>query len=154
MSTRKVNPLIQAINSEIRSGRETARTLQQRAKTLEQQRMLLRVKYGPAFKDLDTDTSYVGVYFWDDKPTLSVSLYRLDGFKDQRLTGLLEAFMRWTDTVHEKVDAGSYSKTYSMQLEDVTININARIRSDSETCERVQVGTEIKEVPVYELRCN
>ena len=154
MSTRKVNPLIQAINSEIKSERETARSLQQRAKTLQQQRMLLRAKYGSAFKGLDENQSYVSIYYWDNKPTLSVSLYRLNGFKDQRLTGLLEAFMQWTDQVREEVDAGSYSKTYHMQLDDITVQINARIRSDSETCERVQVGTEVKEVPVYELRCS
>ena len=154
-TTRKVNPLIQAINSEIKSERDTARTLQQRAKTLQKQRMLLRAKYGSAFKGLSDDHSYVSVYFWSNtKPTLSVSLYRLNGFKDERLTGLLGQFMQWTDTVREEVDAGNYSKTYSLEMDDVCIQVHARIRSDSVTCERVQVGTEVKEVPLYELRCN
>jgi hypothetical protein len=154
-TTRKVNPLIRAINNEIQSERETARSLQQRAKTLEAQRMLLRVKYGPVFKDLNEDLSYLNVYFWSNtKPTLSLSLYRLDGFKDQRLTQVLEAFMKWTDEVREEVDASAYRKTYNLELDDVQVSIHASIRSDSATCERVQVGTEVKEVPVYELRCN
>lgn len=154
-TTRKVNPLIQAINSEIRSERDTARSLLQRSKTLQQQRMLLRAKYGSAFKTLDDETSYVNVYFWSStKPTFSITLYRLDGFKDPRLTGLLSTFLQWTDTVTEEVDAGNYSKTYNLELDEVLVQVHARIRKDSDTCERVQVGTSIQEVPVYELRCN
>ena len=154
-TTRKVNPLIKAINSEIQSERETARTLQQRAKILESQRMMMRVKYGPVFKDLDLDQSYLNVFFWSSsKPTLSLSLYRLDGFKDQRLTSVLESFMKWTDQIKEEQDAANYRKTYTLELDDVQVTIHASIRSDSETCERVQVSTEMREVPVYELRCN
>ena len=155
MSTRKVNPLIKAINSEIKSERDTARTLAQRAKVLASQRMMLRAKYGKVFKDLDEDLSYLSVYFWSQsKPTLSLSLYRLDGFKDQRLTRVLESFMAWTDKVKEEADAANYRKSYTFDLDDVEVMIHASIRSDSETCERVQVSTELKEVPVYELRCN
>ena len=156
MSTnRKVNPLIKAINTEIKSERDTARTLAQRAKTLEAQRMMLRVKYGPVFKDLDEDLSYLSVYFWSkDKPTLSLSLYRLDGFKDQRLTQVLESFMKWTDKVKEEADAANYRKSYTFDLDDVEVMVHAAIRKDSETCERVQVSTEMREVPVYELRCS
>jgi len=155
MSTRKVNPLIKAINIEIKSERDTARTLAQRAKVLASQRMMLRAKYGKVFKDLDEDLSYLSVYFWSQsKPTLSLSLYRLDGFKDQRLTQVLESFMAWTDKVKEEADAANYRKSYTFDLDDVEVMIHASIRSDSETCERVQVSTELKEVPVYELRCN
>ncbi len=155
MSTRKVNPLIKAINIEIKSERDTARTLAQRAKVLASQRMMLRAKYGKVFKDLNEDLSYLSVYFWSQsKPTLSLSLYRLDGFKDQRLTQVLESFMAWTDKVKEEADAANYRKSYTFDLDDVEVMIHASIRSDSETCERVQVSTELKEVPVYELRCN
>ena len=156
MSTnRTVNPLIKAINIEIKSERDTARTLAQRAKVLASQRMMLRAKYGKVFKDLDEDLSYLSVYFWSQsKPTLSLSLYRLDGFKDQRLTQVLESFMKWTDKVKEEADAANYRKSYTFDLDDVEVMIHASIRSDSETCERVQVSTELKEVPVYELRCN
>lgn len=155
MKTRKVNPLIAAINNEIQSERETAKTLAQRAKTLAAQRMMLRAKYGPIFKDLDEDLSYLNVFFWSStKPTLSLSLYRLDGFKDQRLTQVLEAFMAWTDKVKEDADAANYRKSYTFDLDDVEVMINASIRSDSATCERVQVSTTVKEVPVYELRCS
>ena len=154
-TTRKVNPLITAINNEIQSERDTARTLAQRAKVLESQRMMLRVKYGPIFKDLDPDLSYLSVYFWSStKPTLSLSLYRLDGFKDERLTQVLESFMRWTDKVKEEADAANYRKSYTFDLDDVEVMVHAAIRTDSETCERVQVSTEMREVPVYELRCS
>lgn len=155
MKTRKVNPLIAAINNEIQSERETAKTLAQRAKTLAAQRMMLRAKYGPIFKDLDQDLSYLSVFFWSkNKPTLSLSLYRLDGFKDQRLTQVLESFMAWTDKVKEEADAANYRKSYTFDLDDVEVMVHASIRSDSETCERIQVSTEMKEVPVYELRCS
>lgn len=155
MSTRKVNPLIKAINSEIKSERDTARTLAQRAKVLASQRMMLRAKYGKVFKDLNEDLSYLSVYFWSQsKPTLSLSLYRLDGFKDQRLTQVLESFMAWTDKVKEESDAANYRKSYTFDLDDVEVMIHASIRSDSATCERIQVSTEMREVPVYELRCS
>lgn len=155
MSTRKVNPLIKAINSEIQSTRDSARKMAERANTLVSKRMALRAKYAKVFKGLDEDRSYVSLYQWGGaKPTLSVNLYSLDGFKDERLTGMLEAFMQWTDTVKEEVDAAYYRKSYTMELDDVQVQINAVIRTDSETCERVQVGTELKEVAVYQLRCN
>lgn len=154
MSTRKVNPLIGAINNSIRESRTSAHRALDWAKALESKRMMIRAKYSGAFKDFDMDRHYLSMYTWADKPMISVSLYSLEGFKDQQLVNMVEFFMGFEHTVRTEEDAAQFARTYEFTLDDVIVLIHARIRSDSETCERVQVGTEIKEVPVYELRCS
>ena len=61
MSTRKVNPLINAVNESIRESRDNAHRMHQRAKDLEAQRMLIRAKFSAMLKDFNTAKHYVSV---------------------------------------------------------------------------------------------
>lgn len=154
MQQRKVNPLIGAINNNIRESRNNAHKALDWAKTLESKRMMLRAKYSGAFKDFDMDRHYLSMYTWTDKPMICVSLYSLEGFKDQQLTQMLDFFMAFDHTVRTEDNAAQFCRTFEFTMDDAVVHIYARIKTDSETCERVQIGTEIKEVPVYELRCS
>ena len=154
MKTRKVNPIIHAVNESIRDSRTNAQRMQQRAKDLESQRMLIRVKFSDMLKGFNTDKHYVGVGLVGTKPQISITLNRLDSFKDQDLTSLLEFLLNKNASIKEEAWPQFHNKDYHAEMDDALVSIHAYIRSDSETCRRIQVGTEMQEVPVYQLQCD
>ena len=82
MSTRKVNPLINAVNQSIRESRDNAHRMQQRAKDLKAQRMLIRAKFSAMLKDFNTDKHYINVSLSGQTPMITITLNKLDSFKD------------------------------------------------------------------------
>ena len=100
-TTRKVNPLIQAVNESIRDSRINAQRMQQRAKDLEAQRMLIRAKFSDMLKGFNTDKHYVGVGLSGQTPQISITLNKLESFKDTDLTNLLEFLVGKEATIKE-----------------------------------------------------
>ena len=153
-TTRKVNPLIQAVNESIRDSRINAQRMQQRAKDLEAQRMLIRAKFSDMLKGFNTDKHYVGVGLSGQTPTISITLNKLESFKDTDLTNLLEFLVGKEATIKEEAWPQFHNKDYHAELDGASVVIHAYVRSDSPTCRRVQIGTQLREEPVYELHCN
>jgi len=156
MNTRKVNPLIRAINNYVQSSKQEGHALITRAKQMEEQRMIIRAKYSGAFKDLNaeeastlfiTSTSY-------HCPVIHLTLHDLEGFKDPKLVDMLGFFLQFTDKVEEKEWARFLNKDYTIQLDDVRISISAYVRDGSPTCRKVATGTRIEEVTTYRIECN
>jgi hypothetical protein len=81
-------------------------------------------------------------------------MMRLDSFKDERLTTLLERLMDYKDDpeVHEYAD--SLNKDFHFKLDDLTVRIAAYVKSDSQTCRRIQTGTKTVEQPIYQMICD
>ena len=154
MSTRKVNPLIQAVNESIRDSRDNAHRMQQRAKELEAQRMIIRAKFSTMLKGFNTHKHYVGVSMSGQTPMISITLNKLDSFKDEDLTNLLDFLVGREAEIKEEAWPQFHNKDYHAELPDAKVVIHAYVRSDSPTCRRVQVGTQLKEEPVWELHCN
>jgi DNA-binding protein YbaB len=154
MSTRKVNPLINAVNESIRESRDNAHRMQQRAKELEAQRMLIRAKFSAMLKDFNTAKHYVSVSMSGQTPLISITLNKLDSFKDTDLTSLLEFLISKNAEIKEEAWPQFHNKDYHAEVEEARVAIHAYVRSDSPTCRRVQVGTQLKEEPVWELHCS
>ena len=154
MSTRKVNPLINAVNQSIRESRDNAHRMQQRAKDLKAQRMLIRAKFSAMLKDFNTDKHYINVSLSGQTPMITITLNKLDSFKDPDLTSLLEFLIGKNADITEEAWPQFHNKDYHTDIEDARVSIHAYVRSDSPTCRRVQVGTELREEPVWELQCN
>lgn len=92
--------------------------------------------------------------------SLDISLRGLDGFKG---TELLETLF-WVETyfnvevkMEEYPASGRKVFTASKPWEHghLDITVSAKLRQDSQSCQRVQVGTtkQVIETPIYELRC-
>ena len=153
MKTRKVNPLVTALNDSIKSTKADAHRVIAKARLLEQSKLALRAKYAGAFKDLhEGDTLWVSVTSYGT--SININLSDLSSFKDSRLVNMLEYFMQFTDKVSQRDWAQFLNKDFVFELDDVTVTIGAYVKSDSDSCRRVQVGTRLEETPVYQLQCD
>jgi hypothetical protein len=151
---RKANPLIQAINEASSKTRREAHELIEKAKVLDQMRMKIRVNYSMLFKDLDLSVHNLYLRTGYYKPTIEVSLHKLESFKDVQLVQLLDFLTDRTEKISTRDWANYLNRDYSFELEDVYINISAYVKADSPTCRKVQVGVKVEEVPQFELVCD
>ena len=122
-------------------------------------------KFVAMAKEMDGET--ISSYIYTSGTAMYVSLHvtHLDGFKDARLAGILDAFefMNPDSNVTDDYAAG-YSRTfrfvYNFRSPDaltivVYATVEAKINADSTTCERVVVGmTKPKAMPIYKLVCD
>ena len=154
MSDRKVNPLTSAINESIRDKRDGARRYNEQAKALQEQRMLIRAKFSKMLKGFNTEKHYVGVSLSCDKPLLTLTMNSLDSFKDIDLAIVLAHLLDMGADIKEEEWPQYHNKDYRAELPDATVVVHAYVRSDSPTCRRVQVGTQLREEPVWELHCS
>jgi hypothetical protein len=151
---RKTNPLIQAISEASEKSRRDGHELISKAKMLEEKRMKIRANYSAIFKDLDLSVHNLYMRTSYYKPSIEVSMNKLESFKDPQLVKLLDFFADQTEKMGTRDWANYLNRDYTFELEDVIINISAYVRSDSPTCRKVQVGVKIEEVAQYELVCD
>ena len=161
MKQRKVNPLITAIKNQIDQYKHEADLLHKKVKRLTTDRMLLRALYAPIFVNLTEDDS-IYIYTHDNnRVQFVVYMHELDSFKDERLTSTISSAMELIGDKVKETDFAQYEhKEYRIStnniyaVEQAELQINAYVKSDSPTCRKVQIGTEIKAVPKYKFECN
>lgn len=107
--------------------------------------------------------SLVGVNSWTgyNSVTVSITVSKLTGFTDPRLTGILEVFefMSPDDTtITEYPEQLNKTVVYSFKLDKMvtaSVAISATIASESPTCKRVQVGVQKGvDKPIYKIVCD
>ena len=158
---RKVNPLITAIKNQIDQYKHEADLLHKKVKRLTTDRMLLRALYAPIFVNLAEDDS-IYIYTRDNnRVQFVVYMHELDSFKDERLTSTISSAMELIGDKVKETDFAQYEhKEYRIStnniyaVEQAELQINAYVKTDSPTCRKIQIGTEIKAVPKYKFECN
>ena len=161
MKQRKVNPLITAIKDQIDQYKREANLAYKKATRLATDRMLLRALYAPIFVNL-TENDSIYIYTHDNNRVQFVVYMReLDSFKDQRLTSTISSAMELIGDKVKETDFAQYEhKEYRIStnniyaVEQAELQINAYVKTDSPTCRKIQIGTEIKAVPKYKFECN
>ena len=92
------------------------------------------------------------------KPVVSIYMYDLDSFKQRELVWTLEYLTNEADKLKGDVDTKDYAESVNRDFHFSTdkweANIVAYVKRDSATCRKVQIGTEIKEVPQYKIVCD
>ena len=154
MAKRTVNPLIKAMNEGIANHRENAKRSMENAKFGLSVKATLRAKYSSLFAGLThKDTVFSFHSSWEEA-TLSVIMMRLESFKDERLTGLLNRLLdhHANPEVHEYAD--HLNKDFHFKLDGLTVRVTAYVKSDSPTCRKVQTGTKTVEQPIYQMVCD
>ena len=151
---RKTNPLIQAINEASSKSRREGHELISKAKMLEEKKMKIRANYSAILKDLDLSVHNLYMRTSYYKPTIDISMNRLESFKDIQLTTLLDFFTSQTEKASTKDWPQYLNRDYTFELEDVIVSISAFVKSDSPTCRKVKIGTRIEEVDQFELVCD
>jgi len=153
MKARKANPLITAINDQIKTYKRDANTFHQKATQLTKDRMLIRALYAPLFANFTRDDQ-VFVSMFGDRIHFNVYMRELDSFKDERLLYILNnAIETISDKVREQDYAQYDHKEYYITTDDVNICITAYVKEDSPTCKKIMTGMEVKEVPTYKFVC-
>lgn len=161
MKQRKVNPLITAIKNQIDQYKREANLAYKKATRLTTDRMLLRALYAPIFVNL-TENDSIYIYTYDNnRVQFVVYMHDLDSFKDERLTSTISSAMELIGDKVKETDFAQYEhKEYRIStnniysVEQAELQINAYVKSDSPTCKKIQIGTEIKAVPKYKFECN
>ena len=105
------------------------------------------------------DDIYNSVHIYpysDGAVSITISLRKLPSFKCKAL----EAMLEYCETlnvgkVESKDYAESLNRDYHFELADGwTIHVNAYVKSDSATCRKIKVGTEVVEQAKWEIQCD
>jgi hypothetical protein len=106
--------------------------------------------------DVMGDEGYVAVETdaWDKKPRLYVSLTKLDSFKDSRLNRVLSLLDDYCPEQEVKEYAEYVNRDYKFKGDKFEAVVLAYVKSDSELCRRVVVGTETIQREKFELVCD
>jgi len=98
----------------------------------------------------------VHIYPYSDTVSITVSLRKLPSFKCKILESILEYCEALNVGKAESSDyAESLNRDYHFNLADNwTMHVNAYVKSDSATCRKIKVGTEIVEQAKWEIQCD
>jgi hypothetical protein len=98
----------------------------------------------------------VHIYPYSDMVSITVSLRKLPSFKCK----ILESILEYCETLNVgKVGSNDYAESlnrdYNFELADNWVmHVNAYVKSDSATCRKIKVGTEIVEQAKWEIQCD
>jgi hypothetical protein len=90
------------------------------------------------------------------QPQISFYLYNLDGFKDERLEAILW-YLSTLDGSREPTSseyAQSLNRTYRFDFGGFNVRVDATVRSDSPTCRKVVVSSELVKQDRYAIQCD
>ena len=83
-----------------------------------------------------------------------ISMHDLSGFKCMELEMVLNTLENLGTVRHTKDWAEYHNRDFRYTVDGVDVWLSVYIKSDSETCKRVAVGTKTTEQVIYEMRCN
>jgi len=151
MKARKLNPFICAINSALNDRQETINSMRKTVSEVKTKKLELRVKYGRLFTDLPGSFT---ISLSCEKPVAYVRMYRLESFKDARLTDFLDKLVALEAKMSSTDYASSLNRAFDCEFSDFRVYIDAYVKDDSPTCRKVVVGTKMEEVNEYEIVCD
>jgi hypothetical protein len=90
------------------------------------------------------------------KPDVCFYLGNLDGFKDERLESILW-YLSTLDGGREPRSCEypqSLNRSYRFDFKDFTVRVDATVRSDSPTCRKIVVSSELVKQDKYAIQCD
>lgn len=158
------------INAAIENLRETQKTLAERVAFLRQYKTEINRLMAPltkAYKDgllswepcLSAERNYT-VNGEGHRAVIGATMRQLDGFKDEKLTKLLERYVHANDMkTADWAESLNRDFHFEFKLPDnnaIAVQLVTYVRSDSETCRKVlkEVKTRVVEDKTYEMVCD
>lgn len=83
-----------------------------------------------------------------------ISMHDLSGFKCMELEMVLNTLENLGTAQRTKDWAEYHNRDYVYDINGIKVYLSVYIKTDSETCKRVAVGTKVQEQVIYELRCS
>lgn len=90
----------------------------------------------------------------DTKVVITFGVHNLSGFKAPELLSALQIAAAFTDEIEEQEYASVRNKDIVYRMPDATVRFACYVKSDSETCKRVEVGRKVEERILYKMVCN
>ena len=151
MKTRKLNPFISALNIALNDRQESVNEMRKTINEVKSKKLELRVKYSRLFTDLPGSFS---ISLSCEKPVAYVHMYKLESFKDARLTNFLDKLIAMDGKISSTDYASIMNRTFTCNFSDFQVYVDADVRDDSPTCRKVVIGTRVEEVLDYEIVCD
>jgi len=125
-----------------------------RIKTLDLRRKAITAMLNKLnIKKHEYTTTFLHVY--SDVVDISISMRRLDSFKDGRLTSVLSVLEDLNPIASNSSEYAEWTeKTYRYKFDDFNVSVTATVRSDSPTCRRVVEEVKMVEELKYKIVCD
>lgn len=157
MKTRKPTPLTRAAEA-FKYGMQDAREAIKRTRlnqaTLENNRISVQLLLGVLYDRTQGIDSYGSVSAYDGIPCISFTLDKVDGFTDPRVVDTLDFLTREFTDVSSNESAQYLYRNYTFKRNDMRVSFSVYVRSDSATCQRVEIGEEVVVQKKYKMVCN
>jgi hypothetical protein len=92
------------------------------------------------------------------KPTVYVSMFSIESFKQAELVNALGYLTELTEKVNGKISsedwAAAINRDFRFDTEEWRVCVHAYVKDDSPTCRKIAVGTELIEHTKYEIVCD
>ena len=154
---RKATPLTQAakaLKQALDSQRTDIRCARERLEMLSKHRISIQLLTGVLFertKNLHSD-AYIGACY--SVPEINFNVYDADGFKAPEIMDTLEFLTREFEDVRTHESNQALYRSYNFSRSDMRVCFNVFVRSDSETCQLVEIGEETQVIKKYKQVCN
>jgi len=104
------------------------------------------------------DAGYIYLSSYGDQIEVRINMYHLDSFKQAELTNLLQYLMVYAEanggSVRNTEWPESLNRDYHFDTDSIRFTVAAYVKSDSETCRKVVIGTEMVEQHKYQIVCD
>jgi len=98
------------------------------------------------------------VHIFAGRPSISVRMYNLESFKQRELVWAIEHLSNETDKLEGKVSTQDYAEAINRDFRFYTDKwdavVTAYVKSDSPTCRKVVIGTQMVEQHKYQIVCD
>ncbi len=154
---RKATPLTQAakaLKQAIESQRSDIRYARERLEMLSKHRISIQLLTGVLFertKNLKSE-AYIGACY--SFPEINFNVYNADGFKAPEIMDTLEFLTREFEDIRTHESDQSLYRSYNFSRNDMRVCFNVFVRSDSETCQLVEIGEQTQIIKKYKQVCN
>lgn len=150
-----------SFSSVLLSAKQSVRHERQRVQRLQGLQVQLQALFG-RFKPITKKAAWSNLYAWDHNAVTLQLSFEVDSLREglsAQVLEFVEAFgdFEATDS-RDHADKWSASRTFEYRCENflgvrVDLELRMKVAEGSESCQKVQVGTEWREEPVYEIQC-
>ena len=154
---RKATPLTQAatiLKQAIESQRADIRCARERMEVLNKHRISTQLLTAVLFERTKSLHSDAYVSAWYGVPEINFNIYDADGFKAPVVMDVLEFLTREFEDVSTHESDQTLYRSYNFSRNDMRVCFNVFVRSDSETCQLVEIGEETVVRKKYKQICN
>lgn len=139
------------LNRAIESAQDNVRYARNNVQELKNKRRLLGRILNALGKAVGDQDHRLFVSYCGD---IHLTMHELPGFKCMALEMVLNTLENMGEIQRSNEYAAYMNRDYVYKVDGVEVYLTTYVKSDSETCKKVAVGTKIKEEVIYEIQCN